>query len=1305
MAFKINEILLRSLRIALVLLIVTGVGKISVAQTIVYVDSSATGANSGTSWANAYTNLQQALLNSVAGNEIWVAKGTYYPSDTNRLAHFDLKDNVSMYGGFAGNETSLSQRIPNTSETILSGDIGLKGDTADNSCHVLFAHWVYENTVLDGFTVEYGHATLFILGQVSKDGGGLYLDECRFAISNCVFRYNYSTESGGAIDWGGGSQMIFTNCIFYRNVSGMAGAVYGFSGFGVMRNCHFIENSTYIGQYSNSAGAMVARSIDLYNCTFRKNHAKSVAGAVFVNAFAKLYECVFDSNYCTNGGGAVYMNEGQNLFYKCTFSNNYTTGTGSRGGALELYEADGYSNIDNCNFVNNRCEGDGGAIYIFDSRARIRNCIFNSNFSRWRGGALAFVSGDKVLTLHNSNFIKNNADSLGKAFFDWNIWYTGTRVNNCIFSNNGLPEIQRQTGSYVTHVRHSIVQTPDTGVGNIVANPSFVDTVGIDGIAGTVDDDFRLQANTVGINQGLADTSVYFLLPEDYAGNPRIIDTIDIGAYEWNNCADTLGNAIAGNDTVLCGFASQARLYASLPQNGTGRWRVIEGVGYIDTMYSRNTKIVQVLWGTTKAEWITQYCGITKRDTVTIVKSTALSNVTITAGGPLSFCTGGSVSLSVPATYTAYRWSNGATTSSITVSNSGSYSVSVTASSGCTTTGSSTVTVTMYSNPSKPSIAHSGDTVLCGNETITLNAPGGYSAYEWTNNSTASSVTVSDSGNYAVRVKNSNGCWSVYSDTTRITQFANPVKPALTLSDSNVFCAGDSVVVSTPSGYTIYNWNNNTHLNFVTLYDTYNLFLSVVDNHGCVSPNSDTVHAQKVTVGTPAVTASGAISFCMGDSVTLFAPSGYTAYHWSTNSTNSSIKVNTQGNYKVQVQNGMGCWSAYSVITTVTVHALPGRPVITVNGPLNFCQGQSIVLTSSSASSYQWSNGYTANSFSITTSGNFSVRVTNSFGCQSVYSNTVHVVVYPQPSSPVIQEGGITSFCVGASVTLTAPSGFSSYQWSTSEVSEAITVSTSGNYSLRVTDANGCQSTVSNPVTVNVFPVPAAPAITVSPQNTVCRGDSVLLTASGNYPTYHWNNGQNSPSITLFDDETLTVYATDANGCVTSNSAIVSIGFIDNLPAPVVTLQNENELTADVQANHYNWRLNDSLLNVDAQSFSASLPGTYFLIAESNGCFSDTSNKVVIECVAKGVKTEIFISPNPSDGDFSLTVNGYNSTQVKVTLFNILGQSLSEEMELNTDKCSLGNFAFNFSNLLKGVYILRLNVNGELTKIPWVKGK
>ena len=111
-----------------------------------------------------------------------------------------------------------------------------------------------------------------------------------------------------------------------------------------------------------------------------------------------------------------------------------------------------------------------------------------------------------------------------------------------------------------------------------------------------------------------------------------------------------------------------------------------------------------------------------------------------------------------------------------------------------------------------------------------------------------------------------------------------------------------------------------------------------------------------------------------------------TGYLWSNGATTASINITIAGSYTVKVINASGCQSAASVATIVTVNALPAIPTITAGGPITFCNGGNVILTSSAGTSYLWSNGATTQSINVTTAGSYTVQVTNANGCQSAVS-------------------------------------------------------------------------------------------------------------------------------------------------------------------------------------------------------------------------------------------------------------------------------------------------------------------------------
>ncbi len=156
-------------------------------DSMLYVDSTATGADDGSSWTNAYTSFADALHEALYCDnifEIWVAKGTYYPGDAARDSSFEISSNLSVYGGFNGTETEIAQRDVAGNKTILSGDIGMTSDSTDNSFHVVKIPHDAQNVILDGFSISLGTANGITIPQQSG-AGVLCLGSAK--IANCIF--------------------------------------------------------------------------------------------------------------------------------------------------------------------------------------------------------------------------------------------------------------------------------------------------------------------------------------------------------------------------------------------------------------------------------------------------------------------------------------------------------------------------------------------------------------------------------------------------------------------------------------------------------------------------------------------------------------------------------------------------------------------------------------------------------------------------------------------------------------------------------------------------------------------------------------------------------------------------------------------------------------------------------------------------------------------------------------------------------------------------------------------------------------
>jgi len=274
---------------------------------VIYVDAQAKGGNDGTGWSDAYTDLQDGLSDaSGSGKDIWVAEGTYRPTDGNdRTASFELVSGVAVYGGFSGTEVAVDERDWRKFETILSGDINTIGELSDNCYHVVTGSGTDADTVLDGFTIIGGNADG---SSTAGYGGGMYNSGASPLVVNCKFCANKAVY-GGAIANSNSSSPTIQNCIFSKNQAAGGGAVYTSGGGPTVTSCLFYENEA-----TNSGGALCnfGTSVEVTNCVFSRNLATggSGGGAILNHLMGspKITNCTFNQNSATTSSGGAMAN-------------------------------------------------------------------------------------------------------------------------------------------------------------------------------------------------------------------------------------------------------------------------------------------------------------------------------------------------------------------------------------------------------------------------------------------------------------------------------------------------------------------------------------------------------------------------------------------------------------------------------------------------------------------------------------------------------------------------------------------------------------------------------------------------------------------------------------------------------------------------------------------------------------------------------------------------------------------------------------------------------------------------------------
>ena len=1165
------------------------------------------------STASPYATLAFALTTAGAGDVVRIDQGTYN-NENNVTVNVA---NVTIEGFNVA--TTVFQRTSGTLNflNIAANGVTVRNLTVQNynSSTAAFGKAITANNV-NGVQI-YNCA---FIGNSS--GGGepaVYSSNTgttnvAVTIRKCSFRNNIGNYGGGvsitANTTNAASTLTATidSCYFENNVKG---SYYG--------GAIVIEKGVASAPSAQAPNVTISNSTIGNLCANGGNRAQR-GGAVYTddNSTVTINNTCFSNNTAEDitgpdGGGAIWSGECTLTLNDCKFENNNANVTVAKyGGAI--YANGGFNlnalTINRCAFVGNTSNR-GGGIYIDHCTALIKNCLFYGNAGTGYGGGIAANDANALVTIYNSTFSNNTTTGAGRGgAIDGNQFQSPMQIKNCIVYGNGTQK--EIAGGTNIQVRWSDIGTSSIAgtdysnvIGNTTANPLFTNSAVNDY---TISSTLSPAYNTANTDGGNAPTN-------DINSINRT--TLEMGCYSFGSapvlrwsCANPTNLAsIAGNATSICPGGS-VTLTAAPSSGYTYSWSS-SPVGFTSTA---QTVVVSPTVTTVYQVSINNgSCGVYGIASYTVTVNPAPTTPTITANGPTTFCTGGSVTLT-SSVATSYLWSTGATTQAITVNTSGTYSVVVSNASGCTA-GSTATTVTVNPNPSTPVVTASGPVSFCSGGTVTLSSSSATNNV-WSTGATTQSIVVSTSGTYSVTVSNASGCTAASAATT-VTVNPNPAIPTVAANGPLTFCAGDSVVL-TSSSTSNNSWNTGDTTQSITVNDSGTYFVTVVNGNGCQAQSAiDSVTVNPLP-NVPTVALSGPSTFCSGDSVVLTSSAAFNNT-WSTGDTTQTITVFTAGNFSVSVFDINGC-SASSASTLISVNSLPLTPVISTNGPTVFCAGDSVILTSNTSLGNQWNTGDTTQSIVVYNSGTYSLYVVDANSCASG-STSDSVQVNALPPLPVVTAQGPTTFCLGDSVLLTS-SSTSNNIWSTGALTQTTTVYTSGTYTVMVTDTNGCSSTSSG-VTVTANPLPGLPTITASGPTTLCQGGSVTLTSS--YPTGNlWSTGSSNASIVVNTSGTYTVVNTNSFGC---SSAPASIAVTVN-PNPLVDISSLvidsafcglssgaiSGVTVSSGTSPYVYTWYDATGNVagNGSSLSNLSAGTYYLVVtDNNGCADTTGNLVV----------------------------------------------------------------------------------------------
>ncbi len=816
------------------------------------------------------------------------------------------------------------------------------------------------------------------------------------------------------------------------------------------------------------------------------------------------------------------------------------------------------ASINNTTISNTTISPTAPTTYFFTSQILGINLVANGDFSAGNTGFTSDYAAANPNITEGQYWVGNNPSA----------WNAG--LSNCTDHTSGVGNMLLVNGSPIADAKvwsQTVAISPNTNyafsfwIQSVYAvNPASLRfsingrVVGDNILAGTTLCQWKQFYITW--NSGNVSTAILSIINNNTVvqGNDFAIDDIRFATVAMRY--DSLKISIAPNptinglgDTSVCSGtpvqldATGGNVYSWTPAGSLSNSNIHNPIATTDT----SVKYV-----------VTGYLqpGCVGRDTV---KITILPKPVITLTPNNTACAGDSFQLLATGGGT-YSWSpsTGLSGTSIgspvsTATSGIKYYVTVTSAQGCKNIDSVTI-----SRVAKPSVSTRTDTAFCKGGGAVLNTlVSNYTGISWFPSNGLSNpgavnplASPNDTTRYIVTATNGS---CVAKDTVNI--YIKP-KPIVTLNNDTGFCKGFIYNLNATGGGS-YQWSPATWLSAngisnptATPDTTTQYFVTVTSSNGCTTLDSVRLTVYKI----PTVSTRPDTTFCKGGGVVLNTlVSNYTGISWfpnnglsNQNAVNPLASPNDTTRYIVTATNG-GCVAK----DTVNIYIKP-KPVVTLNNDTGFCKGFTYNLNATGGGSYQWSpaiglsgNGIHNPTATPDTTIKYFVTVTGSNGCTTV--DSVKLTVYPKPFVQTIRD---TSVCLGTPriLTTTATVGVT-YLWSPGRwLSDSTVANPSANpgvytqFIVTVISANNCTAKD----TVNITPV-IPPVVSKSPNDTICKGATVNLSAGGGVG-YEWLPvaGLSNPHIynpVSSTDTSITyhVQVTGSNGCIATDSVRVTV--------------------------------------------------------------------------------------------------------------------------------------------------------------------
>lgn len=595
-----------------------------------------------------------------------------------------------------------------------------------------------------------------------------------------------------------------------------------------------------------------------------------------------------------------------------------------------------------------------------------------------------------------------------------------------------------------------------------------------------------------------------------------------------------------------------------------------------------------------------------------------------------------------------------------------------------------------------PQVTLAGPDSLCQGESAwyywnVLNVPGpvnfsysdGSSTYNLTNIQTGDSIQFTPTTSTTITVFNDPNfitCCGGNTNTSFTIYMGVSTQIVANATDTLV-CLGDSVLIY-GSGAQSYTWSNGApDSSYITISSNSNLYVTGIDAEGCSGTDSISIYINS-SVNFMAL-ASDTI-LCYGDSTKVYGVGG-SNYSWTGGIQDNVDFVPQQSQTYYLTGNGdSGC----TEIDSVFIMVVPPLNVLANTNTAEICDGDSVLLYGSGATTYQWYPTVVDSVyFQPTSSSWYMVMGSDGYGCSD--TDSLFIVLNPSPN--VTANASANEICSGESILLFG-AGANSYNWNSGVVNNAtFQPLSSGFFTVVGSTPEGCSDTDSIFIIVHARPTVMAN----SSDTTVCRGDSTLVFGSG-AQTYAWNNGvQNSLSFQPTLSQLYTVIGTDMNGCMDTSTIYITVNEINPLYlGPDTVLCEGDELTLSTMSAYaeYNWNT-----GAITPTIVVNQQGTYLLeTRDENGCFASDSIRILIrfDCDTVDFDPLIFV-PNAFTPDGNIYNNLFRAVtndleEFRMTIYNRWGEVIYE----TSDPLQGWDGTYGGKLVPSGMYVYKINYRG-----------